>query len=145
MEDLFTSSVAAAQTQRFDRTYCFIGRGPIRHVATSASQREEESTTKDQREKCFSCLVNKCVVKWTRTCPTRCACIVRYAVQMMLPLGSQNTRFQLMGCLKSNQHFLSLSRKVPASLVMNTFLDVPNPRSFVTIWLLTCFRKKMQK
>ena len=145
MEDLFTSSVVAAQTQRLDKTYHFMGRGPIRHVATSASQREEESTTKDQRAKCFSCLVNKCVVKWTRTCPTRCACIVRYAVQMMLPVGSQNTRFQLLGWTKKNQHFLSLSRKVPASLVMNIFLDIPIPRSFVTIRLLTCFRKKMQK
>ena len=45
-----------------NKTYSFIGRGPIRHVAPSASQREEESTTKDQGAKFFSCLVNKCVV-----------------------------------------------------------------------------------
>ena len=53
----------SADNYNWKEHYGSVGRGAIRHVATS--QTKEESTTKGQRAKFFSCLVNKCVVMRT--------------------------------------------------------------------------------
>ena len=62
------------QQQQLKNTSWSFSKCTMRHAATSQGQ--EDPTKEGQRAKCVSCLVNKCSVKWTRTCPTRCACVL---------------------------------------------------------------------
>ena len=123
VEDLFSSSVVAASATTIEE-HVLVRRqmhDPTRgDVARTRRVDNEGSTCKVLFVPCqqVRCQVDQDMSN------KMCVCVVRDAVQTVLPVCSQQTRLQFCGCLKTEPKLLNGNWRVPTSLVMNIFLDI---------------------